>query len=140
MDLTRGRQVFVEAALQAASEEDGILYERSAELLRAYHENRGAIVRLLKLGPVVAGLTVDQGLVVPLPLDHAVWTQPIQRVANLLYNARLADGEISDREILITGTLSDLARKRIESRRIRVTERALVKLRPADTTTEVDIR
>ena len=140
MDLTRGRQVFIEAALQAASEEDGILYERSAELLRAYHENRGAIVRLLKLGPVVAGLTVDQGLVVPLPLDHAVWTQPIQRVANLLYNARLADGEISDREILITGTLSDLARKRIESRRIRVTERALVKLRPADTTTEVDIR
>jgi hypothetical protein len=138
MDLTRDRNTFVVAALRASSEEDAMLYERAAQLLRAYHESRAPIVRLVDLGPVVAGLTADDGLVVPLPFDFTVWTAPVQHIANLLYNARLADGEIREREILVSGTLSELSRKRMARRQIRVTERAIEVLRPAEPPAEAE--
>jgi len=133
MDLVDNRGVLLETALRARSEEDALLYERTAELLLLYHQQVAPFERLAPFADgTVVGVTRDAGLVAAVPLDYAVWTRPVHAYANTLKRTTLSDGRgIERRELLVTGSLSPKARAKFEQRGIGVTERALERLRPA---------
>jgi hypothetical protein len=126
LDLVENRAAFVEAATQASSEVDALLYVRTAELLRVYHTEVAPLARLASFQGSVVGVTADGGLVAPLALDYAVWTRPAHAFANTLVRSSLSDGSpVSRRQILVTGSFSPKARAKIRNRGIEVTERAL---------------
>jgi hypothetical protein len=132
LDLVENRAALIQVAVRAGSEEDAIVYTRTAELLRAYHEGVAPLERLAPFNAdSIVGLTADRRMVATMPVDYAVWTKPAHAYANTLKRATISDGgEISKRDVLVTGSFSPKARRKFEQRGIRVTERALVRLRP----------
>jgi hypothetical protein len=132
LDLVEGRAALIDAAARATSEEDAIVYTRTAELMRAYHENVAPLERLAFFHGTAIGLTEDGRLVAPLAFDYAVWTRPVHVFANSLRRSTVSDHRrVTRREILVTGSFSPKARAMIEGRGIVVTEQALERLRPA---------
>ena len=81
------------------------------------------------------GLTLDGELIVPLILDHAVWTGPAATFAKRVSVARDELGASRVR-LLVSGTLSERARSEFASYGLEVTERAFESLAPriAETT------
>lgn len=140
LDLVSNRAALVHAALRAGSEEDAVLYVRTARLLRAYHEQVAPFESIAPFRDgTVVGLTRGGTLVAVLPLDYAVWTRPAHAYANTLKRARLSDGRtISEREVVVTGSLSPKARAKFETRGIVVTQLALHRSPPgAEAATEL---
>jgi hypothetical protein len=132
LDLVHNRAAFIDAAARATSEEDAVLYVRTAELMRAYHEKVAPLAQHAYLRDTVIGLTQDGRFVAPLALDYAVWTRPVHVFANTLRRSTVSDRRrVTKREILVTGSFSPKARAMIQGRGIVVTERALERLRPA---------
>ncbi len=129
LDLVENRTAFILAATQASSEVDAVLYVRTAEMLRRYHERVRSLERIAPFYETVIGVTADRRVVAPLALDYAVWTRAAHTFANHLNRSRLSDGsEISGRQILVTGSFSPKARAKIQRRGIEVTEEALTRL------------
>jgi hypothetical protein len=129
LDLTAERASFIETSLQAGSEADARFYQRAAQLLRAYHESAEPLVRLLGRRRAVMGVTEQGALVVPLVLDHGVWSRPAVEFAERLLETRK---ELSApvARLLVTGTLSERARGEFAARGIEVREHALERLAP----------
>ncbi|NNL67165.1 MAG: hypothetical protein HKP30_13040 [Myxococcales bacterium] len=76
------------------------------------------------------GLTEDRTLVVPLILDHAVWSRPASEFATAV-QADVAEHEAARARLLVSGSLSERARGEFEARGIEVLEQAFEALRPA---------
>jgi len=129
LDLAVDRPVFIETALVAGSEADARFYQRAAELLRAWHERRTEVARITAGERAVMGLTIEDGLVVPLAVDHAVWSRPAEAIAERVAAARDATGAGRAR-LLVSGTLSERARAGFARHGIEVTERAFEQLAP----------
>ena len=129
LDLAEDRATFIEAALEAGSEADARFYQGSAQLLRAYHESEGAIARIVADRRAVMGVTLEGELVVPLVVDHAVWSRPAAEFAERVVAKRDALAAPGAR-LLLSGTLSERARRELAGRSIAVTERAFERLAP----------
>jgi hypothetical protein len=127
LDLTQERARFIDTALRAGSEADARFYQRAAQLLRVFHENDQPLARLLGGDRVVMGLSHDGDLVVPLILDHALWSRPAERFAEGILEAQRETGAASLR-LLVSGTLSERARSELEVRGIIPVERAFEQL------------
>lgn len=130
LDLTAGRADVVATALQAGSEADARFYQRAAQLLRAHHENGEPLERVLGRRRAVMGLTEGGTLVVPLILDHAVWSRPTAAFATAVQGDAAAVAAARTR-LLVSGTLSDRARGEFGARGIEVLENAFDALRPS---------
>jgi len=131
LDLAEGRGVFVETALAAGSEADARFYQRAAQLLRVYHEAADPLVRLASQRPAVLGLTQAGELVVPLILDHTVWSRRAAEFAGRVTGAREALGAEVVR-LLVSGTLSERTRAEFRARDIDVIERAFEAFAPEE--------
>jgi hypothetical protein len=132
LDLASDRAVFIEQAVAAESEDDAFFYQRVAQMMRAYHERRDGIRRIVPLGRrAVAGYTEHHALVAPFLADHAVWTRPTADFARRLAGAELEDADVARKELVLSGTLSEKARSEIEALGIDVTDRAFERLEPA---------
>lgn len=124
----------VEAALSAGSEFDAIFYQRAVELLRAFDEHRASVTRCVVIGsadpgrPVLAGVTDDGTLVVPEVVDYLVWTRPTKALAEEIAEDLPPELGVSQRELLLSGTLSAKARSEFESRGIAVLPNAFQRL------------
>ncbi|MBW2314826.1 MAG: hypothetical protein JRH10_11600 [Deltaproteobacteria bacterium] len=129
LDLAEDRATFIETAMGAGSEADARFYQRAAQLLRAYHETRDPLSRVAAHRNAVMGLTLDGELVVPLILDHTVWSRPAADFADRLREAKQELGADVIR-LLVSGTLSERARAEFDERDIDVTERAFERLNP----------
>jgi len=129
LDLVEDRTSFVETALAAGSEADARFYQRASQLLRAYHESERPLERLVARQHTVMGLTAGSQLVVPLILDRAVWSRPVAGFAARVGAAR---GELGARgvRLLVSGTLSERARRELGRRGLEVTEHAFEALAP----------
>jgi hypothetical protein len=123
LDLAADRDVFVATAVGAGSEADARFYQRAAQLLRAYHEAADPVARVAAEQRAVLGVTLDDELVVPLILDHTVWSRRAADFAERVTSARDALGA-REVHLLVSGTLSERARTELRGRGIDVTERA----------------
>ena len=135
LDLTENRTVFIETALGAASEEDALFYQRSAELIRAYHEESTPIGSMVSVRPAVAGYTESQILVIPLVVDHVIWSEPVARFVRDLRDRVPAELEIQETELLLSGTASERARRELGDLGFRLTENAFEHLRQSHSET-----
>jgi hypothetical protein len=130
LDSTADRAAFLEVAVTAESEDDALFYQRIAELLRAYSENVERVEKIAAIGDTLVGYTENHALVVPLVIDHAIWTRPTAQLAGS-FARPVAEGiEVERTEFLLSGTLSPKARAEIEGLGIAVTERAFERLKP----------
>jgi len=93
-----------------------------------FNKSVAPLERFISLGQFAAGRAANGALVVNLPLDYLVWTEPM---AQLLTGAnQLVDTlpGTKEKQIWLTGTLSPRARKEIESRGWKIHDRTEAQL------------
>lgn len=78
-----GRREFVEASLSAATEQDALLYQRTAELLAAVHRRMERIERISAAGRVVRAYLESGTRITPVEVDHLIWTRPVRELVEL---------------------------------------------------------
>jgi hypothetical protein len=140
LDRASDRDVFIEAALRAASEFDAVYFQRKAEMLRAYNDHAAEIERIVRVDRAVAARASDGTLVLPMEVDHVVWTRPTAEFVRSVARA-LPDGVEPKRvQFLLSGTLSSKARAEIAQLGFRVQERWLERLEPEPVETSRDER
>jgi hypothetical protein len=140
LGLTADRTAFIEAAVSARSEDDAYSYQRTAELLRTYDERVSLFRQLVAVDGRVAGYTEDGALVLPLAADYTLWTPDIEVLADSLKGAGPPGLEVERRIVVVSGSLSPLAREHFGALGIEVTERAFESLaEPAPVTVQSDL-
>jgi len=125
MDGTANRVALIEAAVEARSETDALVYQRIAEMLRAIHE-RVTPVRTLERGPrFVRAVLADGRRVIPIEVDRLVWTGALERLVAAAPPA--PDADTFD-ELWLSGSASARARTELAARGFVVVERAFDRL------------
>jgi len=127
LDLAENRAAFIETAITAESEEGARYYQRLAELLRRYSDSVDRIDRVVAMDGVITGLSRDGTLVIPLAADYALWNTGTAEFIEIVTETP-PDPEIRRRRLVLSGTLSPLAREKIESRGVDVVENAFDEL------------
>lgn len=128
MEGAANRSALVEAAVNARSETDALVYQRSAEMLRAIHEHVGRVDRLDSDGRFVRATLVDGRRIMPLEVDRLVWTRALER---LVANASAPDADVFP-ELWLSGTASPRARTELAARGFVVVERAFARFGPLE--------
>jgi len=123
MDGAANRSALVEAAVNARSETDALVYQRIAEMLRAVHEHVAPIVRLDSDGRFVRATLVDGRRITPVEVDRLVWTRSLEK---LVENA--AGPTRGFAELWLSGTASPRARTELAARGFTVVERAFERI------------
>lgn len=122
---TSDRSAFIEAAVAAGSEEEARAFERMAELMRRYGAQTGSLDRFVTVDGRVAATTRDGTLLVPVLGEHSAWTQGVASFAESLARAAGEDPGVARTRLLFSGSLSDRARREMESLGLSVTDDAL---------------
>jgi hypothetical protein len=126
----RGKGLFLRMALSAESEEDALLFQRLAEMMRGYHDKISPVKEITLINDLPAIYAHNDALVLPLVLDYGVWTEAGDLIAQALSSFELDRERILSREAWITGSLSPRARKELAARGIAVHEGAFDELYP----------
>jgi hypothetical protein len=120
MEGAANRSALVEAAVNARSETDALVYQRIAEMLRAVHEHVAPVARLDSDGRFVRATLADGRRVTPLEVDRLIWTRALER---LVAGAPAREADVL-RELWLSGTASPRARTELAARGFVVVERA----------------
>ena len=121
MEGAENRSALIEASVNANSEVDALVYQRSAEMLRAVHEQVASVARLDTDGRFVRATLADGRRITPVEVDRLIWTRPLER---LVSNPARADAGDSSDELWLSGTASPRARTELAARGFVVVERA----------------
>jgi hypothetical protein len=114
----KGREVFFQIALCAQSEEDADFFQNMAETLHGYNMKVSPITELSKESFLLVARAGNGTTMIPCPIDHGVWREPIDRASQALV-ALYPNSKI---ELWVTGTVSSLARLQFSERGIEVKE------------------
>ncbi|MDR3554992.1 MAG: hypothetical protein P4L55_09590 [Syntrophobacteraceae bacterium] len=119
----RGRDAFLQAALSATDEESASFFEHAAEILWGYQTTVSPIKDLAVFGPLVFARAANGTVVIPLPIDRAIWTQSAsQRVSGAMRSYRAANPNVKGYQFWLTGTASKLAKERAAKHGIKTVE------------------
>ena len=123
------RGALVRLSLSSQNPTIALFRQRQAQMYAGYNKSVTPLESFISLGSLFAASRTKNGaLVVVLPLDYLVWTEPM---AQLLTGANQLISElpgIKEKQVWLTGTLSPRARKEIESRGWHVRDRAEAQL------------
>jgi hypothetical protein len=125
---TENGTVLIEAALNARSETDALVYQRIAELLRGIHERVAPIERLASDGRLVRAYLPGGVRITPLEVDELFWTRPVARLADAGAGPDPEGVTLTRRELWLTGTASPRARAELEARGFVLVEYAFAHL------------
>jgi hypothetical protein len=129
LDLTTDRAEFIRVAITAGSEEDASFYQRTAELFRVYSDRIAAIQSIIVVDGTPMGYTEDGTLVLPLPADRVIWNPTVAALTHAMTQPSPAGLTIARTELLISGTVSPMARQKIEALGVTVNERVFEQLK-----------
>jgi len=116
----RGREAVLQAALGAEDEVMSTFFVIVAQLLRGYHETASPIGALRAVGRrLVVAEATDGTTMIPLPVDHLIWTERVDQVSGTL-----KDGMSGKAQLWVTGTVSAAARSGFQGHGFEVVERA----------------
>jgi hypothetical protein len=116
----RGREAVLQAALGAEDDVMSTFFVNVGQLLRGYHETVSPISALRAVGQrLVVAETADGTTMIPLPVDHLIWTERVDQVS-----ATLKDGVSGTLQLWVTGTVSPAARTGLQGHGIDAVERA----------------
>jgi len=128
LDGVQNRAALVEAALNARSETDALVYQRIAELLRGIHERVAPIERLATDGRFVRAYLAGGVRITPVEVDELFWTRPTAQLVDAGAGPDPSGAALSRREVWLTGTASPKARAELESRGFVVVENGFERL------------
>jgi len=118
----QGRDAFLSMCLSARSEADGIFFARIAQLMQAYHTKKSPLVSIFNLYGLPAAYTQDQTLIIPLELDYGSWSQDSSKLAAAIGTYQIPGKEIKQRQLVITGKISPMAKEGLSKSGIEVIE------------------
>ena len=119
-----GRDRYLESALKAEDEVEATFFVNMAQMLRGYHETRDRITGITMFEALTVAQTRSGTAILPVALDHGVWTANADRLSQHLKTAYRAPGFAGRFELWVTGTLSPTARQALQARGFTVVEQA----------------
>jgi hypothetical protein len=118
----RGREAFINFALQAHDEGSANFMQNTAEILAAYQQTVSPIQEIAAPGIILAR-AANGTVLIPFPLDYGVWTVRAERVVkNTLAGYQTSSQNPARFELWVTGAVSPLARRQLEALGITVVE------------------
>ncbi len=110
----RGREAFIQLALSADDEESANFFMQVAETLRAYHSKVSPIKDISVYGPLVFARASSGAVLIPLPLDGAIWTERAsQRVPAAFSAYKAANPGVKKFDVWVTGSASKMAKEEL---------------------------
>jgi hypothetical protein len=128
MDGVQGRSTFIQRATLDQDEYLVFFRQRQAMLLAGYHQNVAKATKLLKLGNTPFLMRNDGKIIGVIPIDHLAWTSEIQNAVTVALHGISKRKDISGGELWFEGTVSPMARKRLEAQNWIVREKAIAQL------------
>jgi hypothetical protein len=119
---TRGREVFLEAALAGDDEVDANFYMAMAQILRGYHQTVAPLTEIRQVSGIVMAQTQSGTVLMPFPLDSAVWTERADRLSDEIkatYRARGFNGKF---DLWVMGTVSNAVKQGLAQKAFTVVE------------------
>lgn len=125
-----GRAAVVQAAAWVDSEDQAFRFQRGAEMLAAYHRSGVPIqaVHRLPHSDVLAGITADKELIIPIHGDYLAWNEATACLFEHLTEYLPTGIPYEPGEVLVAGTASSRARMELEARGFHVEENAAFSL------------
>lgn len=106
-----GREAFIEQALIADDEETANFFMNVAETMKGYHSKVAPIQQISVYGPLVFARASNGMVLIPLPLDGAIWTERAsRRVPMAVASYKAANPEAKKFDVWITGTASKMVK------------------------------
>jgi len=119
----KGRDAFLRYALSADSEEGANFFQYMAEMLRGYQAKVGPVQDIKVFGPLVFARAANGSVIVPLPLDYAIWTERAgQRVPDAMHSYKAMEPGMKKCEFWLTGTASQTAKDEAAKNGIQIVE------------------
>jgi len=118
----QGRDVFIQMCLSSRSPADAVFFQRIAQIMHFYHQNNNPIQSIFNLHGLPAAYTQDQTLIIPLELDYGSWSQEAIKLTTAIAGYQLPGKEIKQRQLVISGKLSELAKKEMTKAGIKFIE------------------
>ena len=119
----RGKDAFINFALQANDEDSANFMQNMAEILAAYQQTVSPIQEIAAPGIILAR-AANGVVLIPFPLDYGVWTVRAEGVVKKTLASYKKSGRTPARfEFWVTGTVSPLARRQLEAQGIKVVEK-----------------
>lgn len=118
----RGREAFINFALNAPDEDSANFMQNMAEILAAYQLTVSPIQEITAPGVILAR-AANGTVLIPLPLDYGVWTIKAERVVKTTLAGYRKSGQTPAKfEFWVTGAVSPLARRQLEAQGVKVVE------------------
>jgi hypothetical protein len=119
-----GRDAFIQQALSAVDEETANFYMNIAETMKGFQSKGSPIREISVYGPLVFAKAANGVVLIPLPLDHGIWTEKAsQRVPMATASCKAANPKVKKYEAWVTGTVSKRAKEEMAKLGIQVVER-----------------
>jgi hypothetical protein len=114
LDSVPGREALLDQAVDKTSEAEIWFHLDSVRLLSTIHTAGPGVGEILVGPKLTLALSTDDRLIAALGLDHLVWTEDIERIAQQ-YTALRAEHPTRSAEIWLTGTVSKRAREELDA-------------------------
>jgi hypothetical protein len=130
MENVEYREIFLQAAMTAASEEDALIFQRVAEMMRGYHDRQAPLRQIVDVDGFPMACTTDNKLVGFMVWDYVVWSKAAADAMGDFAAYTMEEASIEQREIWITGRLSPRAREELSALGVTLHENSFPKLQP----------
>jgi hypothetical protein len=115
LEEAKDRPLAVEQVLGLESLDEGRFLVQAAQMLAWVNEKEEPVVRLLPGERTLVALTKGQREIIPLPVDHLLWTPELAALIERR-GAELDRPGLESRELWMFRTVSDLCREELEAR------------------------
>ncbi len=122
------REIFIQMASLVQNEAMAFWRRRQAEMMAAYHLKVGPVARVTRLAQTSVLQRKDGRVVGLFPNDHVAWMRTLERLTKVASRSyeKLPNG--TGKELWVKGTVSPLARRKLESAGWVVEENVIKKL------------
>lgn len=111
------RERFIQAAVLVQEEGFAYFRRRQAEMMATYHKKVQPVEKFLLFGGAPVLLTKNGTIVLPVPIDHVVWTRRLAGFSDSILDLSKKNvGVTTGKEIWLAGTASELTKKNFEER------------------------
>src|SRR5262245_5704134 len=121
------RAAFIRFAIATPNRTLAFFRQRQAEMYAGYYKTVAPLSSFVSLGELAAARTGNGAVVLCVPLDYLVWTEPMAKFITAA-NKVIDDAGAKEKQLWVTGALSAEARKAMESRGWQVQEHSEARL------------
>jgi len=122
MTNTSGRDEFIKFATLTDEPDMAFFRQRQAQMYADYNSRVQPIASFVAVGQTSAARAKNGDIIFNVPLDHLLWTKGIAAIISIAtQKVALMEG-VNERHLLLSGTVSDLARESLEKMGWKVVE------------------